>query len=232
MQKLFSLLLLLALTQMSTIMQAQSTVKSKKATPVYLTKNDPVYLSIKGRLINDLVQSATFADTASERNRSISKRLRSLPEERQEYYQNLFMNSLRDYNAQVHFDFGTFMMLYNDLIKKDQKTLVTESDLRILSLGKNKYAAELWEDGVLANSEAAAMLWAQALIKRFPDGDEKSTIKEVKATYAKARKEMLSGKQQRYFKLIAFLYTKEKDGTVLFHDPGQVMLDLKESDIN
>ncbi len=203
----------------------------KKPMSLYLTKSDPVYIAIKARLVNDLTQSAKSSDTANERNKTISQKLRTLPEERQEYYQDIFISSLRDYNEQINFDFGTFMMLYNELMKKDQKILVAQSDLRILFLGKNKYAAELWEDGVIANSEAKALEWAEQLSKRYP-GNEETTIKEVKATYAKARKDMLSGKQQRYTKIMAFLYTKEKDGSMLFHDPGQVMLDFKESEIH
>ena len=203
----------------------------KKPLPFYLAKNDPIYMDIKTRLINDLTLSAKTGDPENEQNKSISTKLKTLPKERQDYYQSIFFQSLYDYYEQINFDFDLFLMLHNDLMKKDQKTLITESDFRVQLVGGNKYAAELWEDGVLANSEAAAMLWAQALIKRFPDNDQKSTISEVKATYAKARKDMLSGKQQRYTKIMAFLYTKEKDGSVLFHEPGQAMKDFKLSDI-
>jgi hypothetical protein len=202
----------------------------KKPTSSYLTKSDPVYIAIKATLVNDLTQSAKSSDTATDRNKSIRAKIRTLSEERQEYYQNIFFKSLRDYNEQVHFDFDMFMMLYTDLMKKDQKTLVGESDFRVKLLGGNKYAAELWEDGVVANSEAKALEWAEQISKRFPDN--KNTVNEVKATYAKARKDMLSGKQQRYTKIMAFLYTKEKDGSMLFHNPGQAMLDFKESEIH
>lgn len=206
--------------------------ESKKTMPFYLAKTDPIFIAIKTKLINDLTQSAKSSDTANERNKTISQKLKTLPKERQDHYQETFIQSLYDYYEQIDFDFDLFMMLHNDLMKKDQKTLVNESDFRVQSIGGNKYAAELWEDGVAANSEPAAMLWAQALIKRFPDNDEKSTISEVKATYAKAGKDMLSGKQQRYTKIMAFLYTKEEDGSVLFCEPGQAMLDLKLSDIH
>ena len=202
----------------------------KKPMSLYLTQSDPVYIAIKARVINDLAQSFKSADTANEKNKSISKKLKTLPEERQQYYQDLFIQSLQDYAMQVHLDFEMFMLFYTDLMKKDQKTL-NELDFRVQKIDGNKCVAELWEDGLVANSEAKAVAWAKEILKHHP-GDEKETIKEVKATYAKARKDMLSGKQQRYTKLIAYLYTKEKDGSVLFHDPGQAMLNVKEADIH
>lgn len=202
----------------------------KKPLPFYLAKNDSIYMDIKARLINDLTLSAKTGDPENEQNKSISTKLKTLPKERQDHYQQIFFKSLYDYYEQVHFDFNLFLMLHEDLMKKDQKTLMTESDFRVQLISGNKYAAELWEDGVIANSEAKALEWAQQLLKRYPD--DKNTVNEVKATYAKARNEMLSGKQQRYTKIMAFLYTKEKDGSMLFHDPGQAMLDLKLSDIH
>ena len=230
MKQVFIFFVIVICMQTSDAQKATVKKEIKKPTPVYLVKTDPVFIAIKTRLINDLTLSAKNGDPESEKNKSISIKLKTLPEERQAYYQNFFLKSLRDYNEQVNFDFGIFMLLYNDLIKKDQKTLVSESDFRVQRIGSNKYAAELWEDGVLANSEAKALEWAQQLLKRYPD--DNNMVNEVKATYAKARKEMLSGKQPRYTKIMAFLYAKEKDGSMLFHDPGQAMLDFKESDIH
>jgi hypothetical protein len=204
--------------------------KNKKPISHYLPKSDPAYMAIKTRLVNDLTMSAKTGDPESDKNKSISAKLKTLSKERQEYYQNIFLKSLYEYNEQVDFDFDLFMLLHDDLIKKDQKTLVTESDIRIKRIAGNKYAAELWEDGVMANSEAKALEWAQQLSKRYTDN--KNLVNEVKATYAKARKEMLGGKQPRYTKIMAVLYTKEKDGSMLFHDPGQVMLDIRESEIH
>ena len=217
---------------MQTLDAQKAVVKKeiKKPMSPYLTKNDPVYIAIKAKLITDLTQSAKSSDTANDRNKSISKKLKTLPEKRQEYYQNIFLKSLRDYSDQVLFDFETFMLLYTDIMKKDQKTLVTESDFRVQLIGGNKYAAELWEDGVIANSEVKALEWAQQLSKRYPN--DKNMVNDVKVTYAKARKDMLSGKQTRFTKIMAFLYTKEKDGSMLFHNPGQAMLDFKESEIH
>lgn len=204
--------------------------ESEKTIPFYLAKTDPIFIAIKTKLINDLTQSAKSSDTANERNKTISQKLKTLPKERQDHYQETFIQSLYDYYEQIDFDFDLFMMLHNDLMKKDQKTLVNESDFRVQSIGGNNYAAELWEDLLLANSETHAVEWAKEILEHHP-GDEKETITTVKATYAKARKDIVSGKQKRYNKITAFLYTKETDGSVLFHDPCQAMLDLKLSDI-
>lgn len=45
------------------------------------------------------------------------------------------------------FNYVTFIVLYNDFGKMDQKSLTRENDIRVQNLGGNKYAAEFWEHG-------------------------------------------------------------------------------------
>lgn len=231
MKKTLLFLMLLVTIQMSDAMSTILNNQTKNGTPVYLGKNDPIFLLIKGRAITDLAMSAKRADPASEENKLKKAKMESWPEEKQNQYNDIFLKSLRDYTDQAHFDFGIFMLIFNDFGNTDQKKFVNESDFRVQWLGGNKYAAEFWDDGLAANSEANAVLWAHELAasaraKKNPDsglGD----VEIIKKTYANARKAITSGKQKRYTQVMALLYTKEKDGSILFHDPGQMMHDFK-----
>lgn len=112
----------------------------------------------------------------------------------------------------------------------DQKKIAAEYDIRIQYLGSNKYAAEFWEDGLAVNSEANALISANELAasgyaKKHPDSGV-GNVEKIKETYANVRKSIKAGKQERYTKMMALLYTLEKDGSITFHDPGQPMIDF------
>ena len=224
-------LMLLVSIQTSQGMIILDNNQTKKQAPVYLGKKDPLFLAIKGRAITDLVMSVKKADPAYEENKLKMAKMKLWPVEKQDQYNDIFLQSLRDYTDQTHFDFGTFMLIFNDFGNTNLKKFENESDFRVQWLGTNKYAAEFWDDGLFANSEANALLYAQKLAnsplaKKNP-GSRLGDVKTIKETYANARKDITNGKQKRYTQVMALLYTKEKDGSILFHDPGQKMHDFK-----
>ena len=231
MTKKIIFLMLLVSIQSSRAMVTLQNNQTKKRAPVYLGKNDPIFLALKGKAITDLMMSVKRADPASEENKLKEAKMKSWPEEKQNQYQDIFLKSLRDYTDQTHFDFQTFMLVFSDFRNTNQKKFENESDFRVQWLGENKYAAEFWEDGLAVNSEANALLWADKLAnsplaKKNP-GSRLGDVETIKKTYANARKAITNGKQKRYTQVMALLYTKEKDGSILFHDPSEMMDDFK-----
>ncbi|MFA5816167.1 MAG: hypothetical protein WC865_11155 [Bacteroidales bacterium] len=112
--------------------------------PVYLDKNDPVSITIKGRAITDLKHSS---DLESTDNKLIAAKIETLTTEKQNQLEALFIKAISDYTATTHFEVGIFILLFNDLGKKDQKELAKEFDIRVQILGSDQYAAEFWEAG-------------------------------------------------------------------------------------
>lgn len=217
--------MLLVAIQTSDAMISILNKQTKNGAAAYIGKKNPIFLLIQGRAATDWMMSVKRADPASEENILKKAKMESWPEEKQKQYQVTVLKSLKDYTDQAHFDLDIFVMIFSDFGNKDLKKFVTETDFRVQWLGGNKYTAEFWEDGLAANSEANALVQAHELAKRYPD--DKEMIKNVKETYANARKSIKNGKQERYTKVMALLYTKEKDGSIHFHDPGQVMFDFK-----
>lgn len=207
-------------------MRSQSNFQPSNVTmPLYLSKNDPIYIQIKARALNDFKEAVKRSDPNTEENKLKKAKLNTLSEEKQNKYNEAFIQSLRDYTSQLDFDFGIFMMVFIDFDLNGLNKFMNESDFRVRLISGNKYAAEYWEDGILTNSDENAIIWANTIMKRYPNNKE--ALKEVRENYANTRKLMLTGKKERYTKTMAFLYTKEKDGTVLFHHPGQEMYDFK-----
>jgi hypothetical protein len=146
-------------------------------------------------------------------------------EEKRNRYQDLFESSVRKYVKAVNFDFATFMLLFMDFAAYEDSVLAAY-DLKVqVSVGGN-LIAEFWEDLLLANSEENALIWAKKILERYPDSDSTSTVNTVKETYATARKAITDGKQPRYSKVMALLYTKENE-KVVFKDPFQALIDFK-----
>lgn len=116
------------------------------------------------------------------------------------------------------------MRHFNELGEKDAKVIAEEYDIRVQYLGGNKYAAEFWEDGLAINSEAHVLVIANDLVARNPD--DKEIVKDFKETFEKARKSIEDGKHERYAKVMALLYTLEKNGSIIFHDPFQSVIDF------
>ena len=205
-------------------------IKTKKTATIYLEKNDPIFKSIKDRAVTDLKQSAERSDPESTENKLTAKQIETWTEEKQNQLQALGEKSIYDYAATTHFDVGTFMMVFSEFGKMDQKKIAEEYDIRIQYLGDDKYVAEFWEDGLAVNSEANALIRAHELAtseyaKKHPDSGV-GNVEVVKETYANVRKSIEAGKRERYTKVMALLYTLEKDGSIVFHDPGQPMYDF------
>ncbi len=198
-------------------------IQSKNSEPVYLDNNDPIYTSIKGRVINDLKQNA---DPESQDNKLISEKMKTFSVEKKNEFEALFKKSITNYTDKIHFDVGTLIMFFKVLAEKEMKVLTEEYEIRVQYLGSENYAAEFWVDGLAVNSEEHALVWAKKLALRFPNDNEKETIKDVKETYANARKSINDGETDRYTKVMALLYTKGKNGPVIYHNPFQVMTDL------
>lgn len=114
------------------------------------------------------------------------------------------------------------MLVFYNFIEMDQKTIaekiVEGYDIRVQNLGSDTYVAEFWQDVLVATVHAEA----QALASTNLPVDRES----VKKTFANDRKSIEDGKQERYFKAMALLYTLEKDGSITFHDPFQPVIDF------
>lgn len=194
--------------------------QTKSAALVYLDKNDPIFIKIKGRTLTDLRQRT---DTASTENKLIATKIATLTKEKQTQLEALFVKLINDYTAQTRFEIGEFMRHFSELQEKDPKDIAEEYDIRVQILGGDKYAAEYWEDGIAVNSEEHALAWAQELAKRSPDN--KGIVKEVQKTYEDVRNSIKAGKQERYTKVMALLYVQEKDGSITFRYPYQALID-------
>lgn len=190
-------------------------IQTKHVAPGYLGKTDPAFVSMKGRTLADLEQSIKRRDPQSDESKSFAAQAKSWPQERQHQFQALIKKSIDDYIAQTRVsdvDVGTFMLVLDDLGKKDQEKIAEEYDIRVQYLGGDKYVAELWEDGLAVYSE-----------KNVPNHERKAVAAE---RYAMARKSIEDGEQERYTKMLALLYTVENDGSITFHDPFQPMFDF------
>ncbi len=204
--------------------------KTKNASSAYLDKNDPIFKSIKSRSVTDLKQSAERSNPESTENKLVATQIETWSETKRDELQALGEKSIYDYNAETQFDAGTFLLVFDEFGKMDQKKIAEEYDIRVQYLGDNKYAAEFWEDGLAVNSEANAIISAHELAasgyaKKHPDSGV-GNVEKIKETYSNVRKSIKAGKQERYTKMMALLYTLEKDGSITFHDPGQPMIDF------
>lgn len=162
------------------------------ATPVYLDKNDPIVLSIKGRAVTDLRQSARFMDPESTESKLVETQAEALSEEKKNQLQLLNGQIIADYMVQTLFDFGTFINIFSSFKEMDQLKIPQEWELRVQNLGADKYIAELWEDAHIVHPEA------------------KNDI----------------GENERYYKMMALLYTLEKDGALTFHNLFQPVINF------
>lgn len=208
-------------------------IHTRKTVPVYLEKNDPMFISIKGRVVTDLKKNA---DPESDENKAIragltgekQHRFEAFIAENKQELEALFVKSITEYAKQVHFDAWTLITVFTALAAKDAQEIADEYDIRILSLGSDKYVAEFWEDGLAVNSEAHALKSSHEIAARNPDTNSSKIVQDVKKTYANTRKSIENGERERYSKVMALLYTKEKDGSVLYHNPYQVMTDFNK----
>jgi hypothetical protein len=221
---LLSIILSSAQVQLSKTMNKPAGTQVKKKGPVYLDKKDSVFVFIRRHVLTDLQTCARRAAPNSPESKARAEEMKSWSDEKRNNYEQLFETSVRAYLEKPGLDFETFMLLFPDFAASD-KNMFAAYDFRVREVGANTYAAEFWEDGMEANSEANALVWAHKILEHHP-GDSTGTINEVKETYARARKAITTGKVQRYTKVMAVLYTKQSTG-ILFKDPFQALIDFK-----
>ena len=203
---------------------------TKKAATVYLDKSDPKFISIKSRVFSDLDTLVKSFDPESEKNKLIDIQTKTWSEETRNECQAIGAKSINNYAEQTHLDAGMFMMIITTIGKYDQKKLEKEWEVRVQSAATDKYIAEFWEDGLVINSEENAVAYAHELAnseyaKKHPDSDV-GNVEVIKKNYADNRKTIKAGKQERYQKMIALLYSVDKVGTVSFINPFQPSIDF------
>ena len=203
---------------------------TKIVATVYLDKNDPKFISIKGRAFSDLDTIVKEFDPESEYNKLVAIQTQTWSEEKRSECQALSSEFINDYAEQAHIDVGMFLMVITSVGAVDQKKMEKEWEVRVQFLGANKYVAEFWEDGIAVNSEENAVAWANELskgeyAKNHPDSGV-GDLEEVKKNYANTRKSIKAGKQERYTKMIALLYNVDNERAVTFIDPFQPSKDF------
>lgn len=209
---------------------------TKKAATVYLDKKDSKYISIKSRAFSDLDTIVKQFNPELEKNKLIKIQTKTWTEEKRKEYQDIITKSINDYTEQVKINIGMFMMIITTIVSYDHKKLEKEWEVRIQSLGDNKYIAEFWEDGLAVNSEENAIAYAQELAnseyaKKHPDSDV-GNVEIIKKNYANNCKNIKDGKQERYQKMIALLYNVDKVGAVSFVNPFQPSINFFKKNIN
>ena len=203
---------------------------TKKATTVFLDKKDPKFISIKDRAFSDLDEIVKSFDPESEKNKLIAVQTQTWTEEKRNECQALGEQSINDYAEQTRLDVGTFIMVITSLGEIDQEKMEKEWNVRVQFMGTDKYIAEFWEDGLAVNSEENAVAYAHELAnseyaKKHP-GSNVGNVEEIKNNYANTRKSIKTGKQERYTKMMALLYTVDDGGVVTFTDPFQPSKDF------
>ncbi|TSA26704.1 MAG: hypothetical protein D4R68_06960, partial [Ignavibacteriales bacterium] len=95
-------------------------IQTKNVAPVYLNKNDPIFITIKERAVTDLKQRS---DPESTENKLIATKIETLTKEKQTQLEALFVKSINDYTAQTRFEIGEFMRHFSELQEKDPKDI-------------------------------------------------------------------------------------------------------------
>ena len=103
--------------------------------------------------------------------------------------------------------------------------MTEQCEIRIRTLGGNKYAAEFWVDNLIVYSEANFEVRAKEIAVERPN--DKERIESVQRRYANARKAIADGEDERYYEKVALLYTQQQDGSVVFNNPFQAVIDFK-----
>ena len=208
---------------------------TKNTATVYLDKKDPKFISIKSRAFSDLDTIVKEFDPESEYNKLVAIQTQTWTEEMRSESQALGSESITDYAEQSHLDVGTFMMVITSLGEMDQQKMEKDWEVRVQNLSADKYVAEFWEDGLAVNSEENAVAYAHELAnseyaKKHPDSDI-GNVEDIKKNYADTRNSIKTGKQERYTKMMALLYTVDKGGAVTFIDPFQTSKDFLKNNI-
>jgi len=193
-------------------------IQTKKAEPVYLDKNDPIFISIKGRAVNDFKHSIERLNPNLPENKLILAKVEKWPQEKQNQLQDLSEKSLKEYAAQTHINIETFILILSAFGALDLEKMADMYGFRVQDLGENKYIAEFWEDLLAENINAEAIALGENITTDHKD--------EIKERFANGRKNIADGIIERYSKVMALYYSIEKDGLLTYHDPIQPMYDF------
>jgi len=201
--------------------------------PVFLDANDPIFLNIQSRAFSDLdtIVKGMGPESAE------SKLAETLSEEKNSELAAILGESINNYARQTQVDAITFWLLNSTMVDQDQKKLkkkwkvrVQTWEVRVQSAGADKYVAEFWEDGLVVNSEENAMAYAQELANSNLFKEDPNyyieNVEDIKNNYADIRKNIKAGKQERYLKMMALLYSLDEGGTVSFINPLQPVIDF------
>lgn len=197
---------------------SKANVQARNGGPGYLETSDPVFISIKDRAVTDLKQSVERSDPKSPENKPFLTTMEAWPQQKKDRFHALVGESIEKYISQTRLsddgtvDVGTFLLVFKDFGEMEEKRIAEEHDIRVQYLGGDKYVAELWQDGLAVYSD-----------KNIPDNERKAVAKE---RYAIVRKSIEDGKQERYTKMLALLYTLKNDGSITFHDPFQPVINF------
>jgi hypothetical protein len=182
-------------------------------------KNDSISIIIKNRAIDDLIHLVETSDPSTPENKLMKEKSIEWPEEKQERFLEFFKNSINDYVSKVklvELDAAMFLYFLSEFKGMDKKRISEQYDIRVSKTGNN-HIAEFWEDGLDLNSEKHA-------IKNALNAEQ---VEVIKHRYGIVRGTIKSGKNKRYVKMMALLYNKQPDGTVIFIEPLKAMMDFK-----
>lgn len=197
---------------------------NQKYSVVYMEMSDSTVIKIKNRSLADLKHLSEKFNSESDTSKLISQKIETLTEEKRTQVEAAFIKSLTEYITLADYDMPTFILILESFKEKDKEKIGDEFDVRVRTLGNERYVAEFWEDGLAVNSEANALAWAQKLTMRYPD--DTGLVETVKETYANARNSITSGEKERYTRTMVLIYKLNNDGSISFLDPFQPMLDL------
>ncbi len=194
----------------------------------YLENNDPICTAIKNRVIADLKRNV---DPESADNKKLAATIPTLSKEKQDLLEAVMVRSLNEYAAATHCEAGTLFREFKSLGSKEREALASDYEIRVRCLGGAAYAAEFWEDGLAVHSEAHAAADARDLAVRAsaqPSAiDRRSNADAIMKAYAQIRTSIQEGRQERFKKVMALLYTREADGSLMYHDPFQSVIDFR-----
>lgn len=191
----------------------------KKAQTGVLQQKDSIAILIKNRAIDDLIHLVETSDPSTPENKLMAAKIKEWPKEKQEQFMQFFQTSINDYVSKVklvELDAAMFLYFLSEFKGMDKKRIAEQYDIRVSRYGNN-YIAEFWEDGLDLNSEKHA-------IKNALNAKQ---VEVIKHRYGIVRGTIKSGKSKRYVKMMALLYAKEPDGSVIFVEPLKSMMDFK-----
>ncbi|MCX6222525.1 MAG: hypothetical protein NTZ69_16260 [Bacteroidia bacterium] len=196
--------------------------------PVYLDAKDPIFLNIHSRVLNDLKLSIKNADPEMPENKLLAIKMETWPKEKQNQLQTILETSMTDYVVQSQlkteiFNYGTFLSILGSFGNMEQQGIESEYDIRVRHLGGVNYVAEFWEDAE-AHALAIAKNPANDDIEIFKELIRLSSGKQSISTENGATTTQMVA--SRYTKMTALIYTLEKDGSLIFRDPFQPMIDF------